>query len=113
MTVTLPHTVTALQASLAATDRKRALLINQLKEHMSWAVISRCYGLSVFKEVPSYADAVEIARQNNSTVDRDMDKYERDLLAIVGWEWPDGTRVYTDEEIELSPHMLDFYEAPD
>ena len=92
---------------------------DQLKRHMSWAIISNAYGFyrDEDDEDPETFD-YDIARiralRVNSRIDFDEDKAYRDVVCLIGWTWREsGERVYDDDNLRLlSTQHLEYYEVP-
>ena len=89
---------------------------DELKRHMSWAIISNAYGLYGDKdpEPLDYETARIHALRVNSRIDFDEDKAYRDVVCIVGWAWlASGNPVYDDDDLRLlSTQHLEYYEVP-
>ena len=84
---------------------------------MNWVIINNAYGkpdndddLSTFR----YDDAVEIAKDINSRIDRTHPKSYREIVCIVGWMWLETSDlVYDPEMLRLnSTQDMDYYEVP-
>ena len=58
-----------------------------LKLYCSFAIVSYCYGHQVYKVQDDYHFAKELVTVNNSSLDREDDKWERGLQTLVPYKW--------------------------
>ena len=57
-----------------------------LKLHCSHAIVNYCYG-HVLIVLDDYCDAMKAVSENNRQIDREHDKWERELQVIVPYKW--------------------------
>ena len=57
-----------------------------LKLYCSYAIVNYCYG-HVLIVLDDYCDAMKAVSENNRQIDREHDKWERELQVIVPYKW--------------------------